>query len=231
MIPGIPDREEPEKFSLHAFIDSPLVEVTSDMGIRVKLEYPLRGMEHAVQRCLMRREVLEKLLEAGSYLPEGIFLQIWDAWRPFALQKELYKKYSRDIIAQFCLQNASEAEQKKAISAFVSVPEEDRCCPPVHTTGGAVDVTLIDREGKELEMGTSFDAFSERTHTSYFEQTDEEVIKKNRRLLYHAMTKAGFTNLPSEWWHYDYGDRFWAFYSKQPAIYDGVFTLGEVTKA
>ena len=78
-------------------------------------------------------------------------------------------------------------------------------------------------------MGTAFDAFTDRTYTAYFENEKEETVKENRRMLYHVMNGAGFTNLPSEWWHFDYGDRFWAFYRKKPAVYGGVFTKEELS--
>jgi D-alanyl-D-alanine dipeptidase len=42
------------------------------------------------------------------------------------------------------------------------------------------------------------------------------------------MIKAGFTNLPTEWWHYDYGDKFWAYYNKTRTLYTGLFTKEEL---
>ena len=78
-------------------------------------------------------------------------------------------------------------------------------------------------------MGTGFDAFSKKTNTVYYEGINNE-IRNNRRLLYYTMIKAGFTNLPSEWWHYDYGDRFWAYYTKKPAIYRGVFLRSDLNE-
>lgn len=230
---AIPKIREPEKFIYHAFEEAAFVEVTKETGLDVCMQYPLLGMQNAEPRCLMREEVLERLLRAQEYLPEGFFLRIWDAWRPFALQKELYEEYAEDIIEQFGLDKVSEQERMRIVASYISLPIADRNCPPVHTTGGAVDVTLIDAQGRELNMGTAFDAFSTKTHTAYFEDADdaeEEEIRDNRRILYHAMTKAGFTNLPSEWWHYDFGDRFWAYYRQDPAIYKGVFSLEEVTE-
>ena len=115
------------------------------------------------------------------------------------------------------------------ISRYVSYPENNVLLPPVHTTGGAVDLTLIDSDGNELDMGTEFDSFSEAASTAYYEQVGTDTkIRDNRRMLYNAMTGAGFTNLPSEWWHYDFGDRFWAYYNRKPAIYKGVFTAGGI---
>jgi hypothetical protein len=54
------------------------------------------------------------------------------------------------------------------------------------------------------------------------------LAKKNRRLLYHAMKKAGFTNYPSEWWHYDYGDTFWGALTGLPVKYPSVYTEDEI---
>ena len=86
----------------------------------------------------------------------------------------------------------------------------------------------LNDKGEELEMGTLFDEFNEKTETDYFEHNDGETIRNNRRLLYNIMVSAGFTNLPSEWWHYDYLDRFYAYYNNCPAKYEGVFTFKEV---
>lgn len=64
-------------------------------------------------------------------------------------------------------------------------------------------------------MGTLFDDFTNRAWSNHFESYEDcEDVKKNRRILYNVMIMAGFTNLPSEWWHYDYGDKFWAYFNK-----------------
>ncbi|MCR4788564.1 MAG: M15 family metallopeptidase [Lachnospiraceae bacterium] len=168
------------------------------------------------------------LLKASGKLPDGYRFRIWDAWRPFALQKELYTEYSKEIVKEFELEECSQEQKNAVIRHFVSEPVEDRAVPPVHTTGGAIDLTILDEAGNELDMGTAFDAFSDLTYTSAFEKEKDQKIRDNRRLLYHVMTSVGFTNLPSEWWHYDYGDRFWAYYNDLPAIYEGVFYREEI---
>lgn len=48
---------------------------------------------------------------------------------------------------------------------------------------------------------------------------------KNRRILYNVTIAAGFTNLPSEWWHYDYGDKFWAYFKRCKAKYKGIIDI------
>lgn len=210
---------------------SDFVEIVSDQRIDVAMQYPALGMTHAEKSCLMRREVAEMLYHAAKRLPAGYRFRIWDAWRPFALQQELYETYSMNIIRDFGLDQVSESERDAVIRGFVSEPVEDRETPPVHTTGGAVDLTILDASGKELDMGTAFDAFTEKTKTNFFEQADKEplrTIRENRRLLCRVMLKEGFTNLPSEWWHFDYGDRFWADFKGKTAIYGGVFTKEEI---
>ena len=201
------------------------VEVRDGCPLDVKMQYPLIGLKNAVTACYLRKTVYELLLKAQANLPDGYFLRIWDAWRPLSLQKELYESYRHDLISAFNLSSLPEDEQNAFISKYIAIPSENPDYPPAHTTGGAVDLTLIDERGNELDMGTDFDDFSEKAATDYFEKSefDCSTIQKNRRILKDAMTKAGFTNLPSEWWHYDYGNRNWANFSKSEAIYKGVF--------
>lgn len=226
----IPSREEPEYYEKTEFIKSDFVEIVTGNLFIVEMQYPLRKMNNAEKQCFVRKEVYEHLVEAASGLPTGYKFKIWDAWRPFALQKELYTDYSVDIIKDFELERCTEEQKKKVIRKFVSDPIENVMVPPVHTTGGAVDLTIVNPNGQELDMGSEFDEFSDRTYTAFYENEKAYEIRDNRRLLFHTMTDAGFTNLPSEWWHYDYGDRFWGYYQSRPAMYMGVFVKGEINE-
>lgn len=225
---AIPERREPERYGNCRFSHSRFVRVNTNDQIEVQLQYPLMGMQTAETSCYVREEVYERLLQAAGLLPEGFRFRILDAWRPFALQEELYTVYSARLLRDFALENCTEEQQKAVIRRFVSEPVEDRRIPPVHTTGGAVDLTILDETGQELAMGTAFDAFTDLTYTAAFEKSGDLCVRDNRRLLYHVMTSVGFTNLPSEWWHYDYGDRFWAYYRDEAAFYEGVFTREEL---
>lgn len=215
---------EPQIYTDADFRDSEFAAIESNEYFTVEMQYPLLGLKNAESRCLVRAEVYELLVKAAKALPKGFKLKIWDAWRPFALQKELYSVYSDRIIEEFDLGEYYREQQKAIIAKYVSEPVENSDIPPVHTTGGAVDLTIIGADGCDLHMGTEFDAFAAKTETAYFENGNDIDARYNRRLLYSVMTDAGFTNLPSEWWHYDYGDRFWAFYNKRPAIFKGVFS-------
>ncbi|MEO8384083.1 MAG: M15 family metallopeptidase [Betaproteobacteria bacterium] len=82
----------------------------------------------------------------------------------------------------------------------------------IHSFGMAVDITLVDQHGVELDMGTPFDDLSELSHPAFEaamfangELTGTQIA--NRQLLRDAMTHGGFKGISSEWWHFDHGDR------------------------
>ena len=205
-------------------------ELKDGLHFDIKMQYPLLGMKNSVKACFVRLEVYEMLKSAEKNLPEGYRFRILDTWRPLALQKELYEVYRQNIIDTFNLSCLQKNEQDDFISRFIAIPSENPEMPPAHTTGGAVDLTLIDEQGNEFDMGTEFDDFSEKAETDYFEKQefDGTDVQKNRRILKKAMEDAGFTNLPSEWWHYDYGDENWAKAKGLKALYKGIFSQNEM---
>jgi D-alanyl-D-alanine dipeptidase len=82
----------------------------------------------------------------------------------------------------------------------------------IHSYGMALDITLVDADGRELDMGTGFDDMTELSHPALEDGflrsgalTEAQVA--NRRLLRSAMTQAGFVGINTEWWHFDCGDR------------------------
>ncbi|MGF6182059.1 D-alanyl-D-alanine dipeptidase [Massilia sp. UYP32] len=82
----------------------------------------------------------------------------------------------------------------------------------IHSYGMALDITLLDADGVELDMGTGFDDMTELSHPALEEgfllagQLTEQQLA-NRRLLRTAMLQAGFLGIKTEWWHFDCGDR------------------------
>lgn len=76
-------------------------------------------------------------------------------------------------------------------------------------------------------MGCEFDEFTDKAWTNHFEPDCNggecnDVVMNNRRMLYNVMTHVGFTNLPSEWWHFDYGDDKWAQLNHTVPLYAGI---------
>lgn len=82
----------------------------------------------------------------------------------------------------------------------------------IHSFGMAVDVTLVDAQGLELDMGTNFDDLTLLSHPQHEPKHVREGLLSeqqaaNRMLLRQAMLQSGFVGIPTEWWHFDFGDR------------------------
>lgn len=203
--------------------NDPLQPVSLSPKITLYPAYYKMGVPNAVDECFVRRQVFDRLLQASRLLPDGIRLVILDGWRPFIVQQYLF-----DTLINL-IQRARPELDAEAQYAFartlVSPPSTDPEAPSPHLTGGSVDVTLSDAEGRLLDMGTLFDEASPLSWSAALEgQNDHsqlETARTNRRILYNAMTEAGFTNLPSEWWHYDFGNQLWALHSGQLQAFYG----------
>lgn len=202
----------------------PLVPVSlAPAPLQVYPAYYKMGIPNAVPECHVRTGVYRRLLQAAQALPAGLSLLLLDSWRPYAVQQYLYDTLYNALETRLPTKTATELELMTR--EFVSLPSTRVESPSPHLTGGSVDVTLIDRQGLMLDMGTQFDEASVWSHTHAYEEISapdarETEVINNRRLLYGVMTRAGFTNLPSEWWHFDFGNQLWAWYSgEEQAIY------------
>ena len=208
--------------------DEPLVDLSrlGAQSILLRPRYYRMRRAGAIPKCLAREGVARLLTQAAAALPSGHRLVIWDAWRPQAVQEALYEAHYRDVARAH---PKLPAEQIAALaSRYVSRPSTDSCCPAPHTTGGAVDLTVADGSGSELPMGTDFDDFSAAASTDFFDApvrsgrrpSDIELrYRRNRRMLLEVMASVGFTNYAEEWWHFDYGNQFWASERQCHAIY------------
>lgn len=203
-------------------IEEPLVSL-SELGFCVESSYYNQGIEGSYKDVYLRQTAAELLLKANSYLPNGYSLKVYDGYRPICVQQHLWDYYREQVAAKPENQGLTKEEIDFKTSFFVSKPSYDISQPSLHNTGGAIDVTIIDADGKELNMGTEFDDFSNKAWSNHFEEyADNEEIRNNRRLLYWTMLKAGFTNLPSEWWHFDYGTKFWGYFTGNTPLYEGI---------
>lgn len=203
-------------------IDEPMVSLSS-LGFKTEPAYYNQGIKGALNDVFLRKTPAMMLKKVAESLPYGIYLKIFDGYRPISVQQSLWDMYRDKVASDEANQSLTDSELDFKTSFFVSKPSYNIYQPSLHNTGGAVDVTLVDSNGNELNMGTKFDDFSDRAWTNHFEEyEDNKEIRDNRRLLYNAMINAGFTNLPSEWWHYDYGTKFWAYFTGNRALYKGI---------
>ncbi|MQA29350.1 MAG: peptidase M15D vanX D-ala-D-ala dipeptidase [Luteitalea sp.] len=169
-----------------------------------------------------RRGVVQRLLRVNRRLSRmGVEVVVLDGFRPIECQRALWRHFVRLLKHSSPGLSAAEAEQR--VLKYVADPRrfsaDDSRTWPSHITGGAVDLTLRRRSGtaEQLFMGGVFDDPSRVSHTAFFERphirmsVSDQEARKNRRLLYWTMRAEGFANLPTEWWHYDWGTQLWAF--------------------
>ncbi|MDH2430488.1 M15 family metallopeptidase [Sphaerisporangium sp. TRM90804] len=179
----------------------PLVDLRAMEPVRVDP----RLADEAGAFAHVRLSVGHRLVAAQTHLPRELRLLVIEGYRPVALQERYFS-------ASLARHRAGHAEWddervRMETSRYVSPPD---VAP--HTTGGAVDLTLCTAEGVELPMGTSVNATPpESDEACYTDSPDiSPEARRNRRTLAAAMTSAGFVNYPTEWWHWSYGDRYWA---------------------
>lgn len=162
----------------------------------------------------LRRSVQARLLEAQQRLTgerAGWRLHLLDAWRPLPVQAFMVEYTDR--LLQREAPELDAAARRARVLTYWAPPSEDPRRPPPHSTGAAVDLTLVDAAGRPVNMGSPFDEPSERSHPGHFAQaTDAHGREANthRELLARVMRGAGFVQHPQEWWHFSYGDRAWA---------------------
>lgn len=128
-------------------------------------------------RCFLRPKVAKAVVEAQQILQkQGYGLKMLDCYRPLPIQQKLWDK----------VPNAS----------YVTPPKRGS----MHNRGSAVDLTIVDGAGKELDMGTIFDFFGKRAHHDFTDLSPK--ILANRKLLKTTMQQVGFQWIRTEWWHY-----------------------------
>jgi D-alanyl-D-alanine dipeptidase len=170
--------------------------------------YRERGYAEALQDVWVRTEIVPRLERAARALEaHGHGLLLWDGWRPPGLQRVLYERYRADLAVSTGLRGP---ELEEVVARFVTDPER-RTAPPAHVTGGAVDLTLCDPgDGTARDMGGEFDELSERSLPGHHDGDASTPYAARRAALREAMAGAGFVQLPTEWWHFEYGTDLWA---------------------
>jgi len=129
-------------------------------------------------RCLLQPDAAARLQRVQAALQaKKLGLKVFDCYRPLSAQRRLW----------------------------AIVPDERYVANPAkgsrHNRGAAVDLTLVDADGRELDLGTPYDDFTPRAHRDARDLP--AAARANRRTLDEAMAAEGFVGLPTEWWHFD----------------------------
>ncbi|MFE4465648.1 M15 family metallopeptidase [Oerskovia sp. NPDC056781] len=166
----------------------------------------------------VRAGLADRLLAAQRTLPDGLRLSLSEGYRPVRSQAEIIARYTSSLRAR-----------RPDLAPWEIVELSTRYVAPLdvapHVAGAAVDLTLVDARGREVDMGCPLDATPEESGgTCYFAAPGiAPQARAYRDLLARALTQAGLVNYPTEWWHWSYGDRYWALVTGAPhALYGPV---------
>lgn len=159
-----------------------LKDLSPDFVYELKYATPDNFLKQAVYdcgECYLRKSTAEALVKANEAFKQlGYRIKLFDCYRPLSVQKKMWK------ILPGTHYVANPAKGSK------------------HNRGAAVDLTLVDAQGKELNMGTPFDFFEKEAHHTYTQHSKE--VLENRKLLKETLDKFNFKSIYSEWWHYEY---------------------------
>ncbi|GLY19065.1 D-alanyl-D-alanine dipeptidase [Kineosporia sp. NBRC 101677] len=166
----------------------------------------------------VRASLASRLASAQTMLPRGLRLRVVEGHRPVGQQQAIIDRYSAEVRAAH--PDAPPEALKSLVARFVSPID---VAP--HVAGAAVDLTIVDSDGQELDLGTEIDATPETSNGAcYFDSPlIDAAARYNRRLLAAALHSVGLVNYPTEWWHWSFGDRYWALgVSARYAVYGPV---------
>ena len=212
----------------------PLIAIPLD-NFSVELPHPYvkLGAEYDnISPYCLRQGVVKALLEA-QFLLEKRYpqwkIKIYDAYRPVGVQQFMVNHTYDSLLKSRNFQEKQlSAQQRQELWGQVyqlwAAPSLDRKMPPPHSTGAAVDVTIVNDRGTALDMGGKIDELHERSHPDYYvsdRDGDNQQYQFNRQLLNRVMTNAGFCRHPGEWWHFSLGDQMWAWLSNKNDSQEG----------
>lgn len=170
-------------------------------------------------QTMVRSGLATRLEYARAALPSGIHLRVVEGYRPAHRQQAIIERYSAEVRA--ARPGVAEPELHILTSRYVAP-----LAVAPHVAGAAVDVTLVDSSGRELDLGTAIDATPEESSGRCYFAADgiSREARANRDLLARVLCREGLVNYPTEWWHYSFGDRYWALATgATAALYGPVF--------
>lgn len=203
--------------------NEPLVHIGTASPIRFgePPEYP----ETAPHYRFLREGVVQRLLQAQAALPPGLYLRLYEGYRSPAVQAKLFEAQFGRTVQQNPSWTRRRCHREAAkLASPVSTFDGAANLPP-HSTGGAVDIEIVNEEGKVIDFGMEAKDWAtvapELCATAYSNVAPR--VRRNRDLLVEVMQTSGFVNYPREWWHFSYGDKYWALLKGEPkAMYGQV---------
>ena len=168
------------------FVEPSKVDPTIILDIRYATTNNFTGQQvYPSARCYLRADIARRVVAAQADLRKrGLGLKLYDCYRPFSVQEVFWRLMPDETyVLRPVRKNGVIVKSSK------------------HNRGAAVDLTLVDKDGRELPMPTAFDDFTEKAHRGNASASPE--ARRNSLVLERAMQAQGFEPYPSEWWHFD----------------------------
>ena len=174
------------------------------------------GESFGPSRALVRVSVARRLVLARDELPRGVGLRVVAGYRAAAAQRAIISSYAAGL--RIAHPTIGAAELERLTSRFVAP-----LAVAPHVAGAAADLTLVDSAGRELDLGSPVDATPEQSEGAcYFDAPQVSgLARADCDLRARVLRGAGLVNYPTEWWHWSYGDRYWALVTGAPAALYG----------
>ena len=162
---------------------------------------------------LLRWDLVARLTVVVKALPAGWTLHIMEGFRPIEVQRLQFEAGRRRFEAMF--PDMDPVERAALLEDFTAPPDIPQV-PPPHSTGGAMDVRLLDGNGAEVDLISPF-SWEETVHVAAWDAPVSSEARANRETLKAAMEASDITNYPGEYWHWSYGDQGWGHRGGHPA--------------
>lgn len=199
-------------------INNGLVDVRKAGKIRV---LPFFKRIHPYYPLLLKPIVLKKLRRVAEKLPEEICLQIDSGYRTLETQKVLWNTKFAKLKKQNPLWSESKISQE--LQKLIYNPRDGT---PPHLTGGAVDISLVDIAGEEINLSEPHKKFY--IEPQLISRNISERAQNLRLLINRLMIGEGFAPDEKEYWHFSYGDIAWARYYKRELLYNTIETVPDI---
>jgi zinc D-Ala-D-Ala dipeptidase len=194
----------------------PLVPI-SDYVVNAVISMRDTRVRFAGETLYLRETTAEQLAKVAKQVEPNI-LKIYDGFRPIEYQQYRYNLILQEQIEKNPGWTTEQIDNQMFLKVFP--PSWDPQRPPAHSTGGAIDLSLVDANGNDLDMGSRWGDFDSQLVSANTKGLSLEQ-RSNREFLFTTMGMNGFINFPGEWWHFSFGDREWVAYSgfDVPTIY------------
>lgn len=182
-----------------------MVHVRENYEPLVEISHPkiIFSKETVEQPVMLRKEVAARLYKIANKLPNEQYIKIYSAYRS---RIALYNVWKEEVA------RAEKENLKMQRSELLELVKFKVSAPNInmggHDTGAAIDIAICDKNGNDMDYGTKY---HETSQAGSLTPLNAEQ-KNNQKYLMKLMRSQNFIQQPGQWWHYSYGDRYWAVY-------------------